>query len=92
MLLPWQVLYRRQEAAGGEERRSCGHDFEITTDEWYEEINSDSHVHYWRTVTECTICHYVQYDSGKCSCIEAHDLRPAEWPLRYRCADCGYEE
>lgn len=80
------------QAADGTERFSCRHDFTATTYDWYEEINSESHAHYFQTVYWCTICYYVHEEGEEHFYIESHDLRAADWPLRYRCADCGYEE
>ena len=80
------------QAAGGTERFSCGHDFETIVLEWCEEINSESHTHYFQMVVWCPNCRYVQDEGEVRSYIEAHDLRAADWPLRYRCADCGYKE
>ena len=81
------------QAAGGAERAVCRHEFTaVTYDIRYEIINSDSHAHYVQTAIVCEICYYVQDEGDEHFYIEAHDLRAAEWPLRYRCADCGYEE
>ena len=80
------------QAAGGAERTVCGHNFIATTYEWCEEINSECHNHFFQTAIWCKNCFYVQDEGEVHSYVEAHDLRPADWPLRYRCADCGYEE
>lgn len=60
-------------------------------DEWYEEINSESHTHNFKSFYYCPHCDTEVILTEKYE-IEPHDLRAADWPLRYRCADCGYEE
>ena len=81
------------QAAGGVERVACSHvSTAVTYDIRDEIINSDSHAHYVQTDIVCEICYYVQDRGDEHFYIEAHDLRAADWPLRYRCADCDYEE
>ena len=80
--------------AAGESRTatSCDHHWIYgNPEEEYEEINSECHGHYYRLYRYCSYCDAEDIASEKCV-IEPHDLRAADWPLRYRCADCGYEE
>lgn len=92
LILGASVLAGNVQAADGSRIATCNdHQWTQIMTGRCEEINGESHYRYFRLYYKCDICGIEDTKEERCD-IEPHNLRAADPPYRYRCADCGYEE
>lgn len=58
----------------------------------YEENNSEYHAIYEEALYKCGVCATYSVQRGSQVGYEKHDFIAADWPHRFRCRLCDYEE